>query len=478
MSSLIRYEDNSMRKAHRVDIPLFVIIDNIQYKILDWSLTGLSIKIVNKIEFIEDKKYNALLLLGMNEATISLKLTLKVANQKRDRAGFEYVDLSDKNRLLLRRYIELYLDGKLDQIDNVMAIYNEPDIPTVIQTPLSLDDDEKAGLEKSFRRKSFSSILLSLLLFSIIGAFLYYNFRYQLESIGVVDGNYKKIYPKKGGVIENIYVEEGDKVQESDVLADLDTKDLLYKIEILKSEKKRIQEQEKLGLKTTKVNKIVNRPKPDKEIIRIKQQMVSEALQAYKNAKIQFKNHLITRSDLQNIRRSYLSTKESYAFYKKQFQVDLTPTYEAPAKVINYKKMDLEIENKRRLLEDFRIFSPIDATVYNIYAEVGDKIKSSSALLTLWSHEVPRIICKVDEKDALKLKNGSSVEIIDELNNQKFSGVIKQISNLAIDKDHDIFEKNSENVVFVVIQPDESAKLLPPYSRVKVLFKRSFSFEI
>ncbi len=478
MSSLIRYEKNSMRKAHRVDIPIFVIIENVQYRVIDWSLTGLSIKVVNNIKFAPQKEYNSLLILGMNEATVSLNMKLKVVNQKRGRVGFEYINLSQKNRLLLRQYIELYLDGKLDQVDNVMAIYNEPDINTAIKAPLSLNDDEKTELERSFRRKSFSSILLALLLFSILGGILYYNFRYQLESIGVVDANYKKIYPNKTGVIENIYVKEAQSVKKSNILVDFDTKDLLYKIEILKSEKKNRQEQEKEQLKVVKINNKHTKPLPDREILKIKQQMVQESLQAYRNAQIQLKNHLITKSDLQNIKRSYLSAKESYAFYKKQYKSDTTPTYIAPIKVVNYKKMDLEIANKERMLEEFRIFSPIDATVYNIYAEVGDKVNSKEAIMTLWSHQVPRIICKVDEKDAIKLKNGSQVEIVDELNHQKFNGTIKQISNLAFDKESDIFGRSQEDGVFIVIEPEDRAKELPPYSRVKVLFKRSFNFEI
>ncbi len=478
MSSIIRYEENSMRKAHRVDVPIFVIIDNIQYRVIDWSLTGLSIKVINNVNFVHKKEYNSLLLLGMNEATISLSLTLKAVNQKRGRAGFEYVDLSEKNRLLLRRYIELYIDGKLDQVDSVMAVYNEPDISSAIKAPLRLNDHEKSELESSFRRKSFSSIIFSLLLLSILGGVLYYNLRYQLESIGVVDGNYKKIYPNKSGKIDKIYVKEGDRVKESDILVDFDTKDLLYKIEILKSEKKNRQEQEQEQRKVVKINSKKSKPLPDREIMRIKQQFVNEAFKAYKNAQIQLKNHLITKSDLQNIKRSYLSAKESYAFYKKQYTVDTSPSYVAPMKVVNYKKMDLEIANKERMLEEYRIFSPIEATIYNIYAEVGDKVNLKEAIMTLWSHEVPRIICKVDELEAIKLKNGSKVEIVDELNHQKFRGVIKQISNLAFDKESDIFGRNKEDGVFVVIEPEDRAKELPPYSRVKVLFKRSFNFEI
>ena len=477
----MRYEENSMRKAHRVDIPIFIIIDNTQYRVIDWSLTGLSIKVVSAVDFINAEEYASLLLLGMNEATVSLRLMLKVVNQSSDRVGFEYVNLSEKNRLLLRRYIELYLDGKLDQVDNVLAIYEEPDIPTVIQTPLSLNDSERSSLERSFKRKSLSSILLTFLLFSIIGGFLYYNFRYQLESIGIVDGNYKKIYPKKGGVIDAIYVKEGDVVKRSDILVDLDTKDLLYKIEVLKSEKKAKQKQE---IEDNKVNRAnsrnnrISRAKPDREIVRIKQQMVNESLQAYKNAKIQFENHLITRGSLQGIRRTYLSAKESYAFYKKQFKTNIVPNYEAPPKIVNYQKMDLEIANKQRLLEEFRLFAPLEGSVYNIYAEVGDKVNTKDAILTLWSHQIPRIICKVDEKQAIKLKNGSTVEIINDLNSRKFTGIIKQISNLAFDKNSDLFGLGNEGGVFVVIEPEEGAKELPPYSRVKVLFKRNFDFEI
>ena len=89
----------------------------------------------------------------MKEANISFNVNLKLIHKSGDKLGFEYEDISLKNKKVLRRYIELYFDGKLDETDTLVSTYEEPDIISAIHNPIKLNEYEKSKLESSFLRK-------------------------------------------------------------------------------------------------------------------------------------------------------------------------------------------------------------------------------------------------------------------------------------------------------------------------------------
>ena len=206
MPTHIQYEKNSMRKSHRISIPMKIHVNNTIYDSINWSLTGASIKAVNGESFLKEKLYDAVLMLGMKDATVSLKVQLKSVYEKDGVFGFEFVNLSDKNKKVLRRYLEFYLDGKLDNVDGLLSTFEEPELNSAILEPVKLSDNEKDGLEKSFFRKSLWAMLLSLFLLAAIATLVYQNLLYKFESAGTVERNYKKIYPLSSGIIDKIYV--------------------------------------------------------------------------------------------------------------------------------------------------------------------------------------------------------------------------------------------------------------------------------
>jgi multidrug resistance efflux pump len=472
MSLQLQYEKNSMRKSHRIEIPLKVYIQNNIYNVIDWSMTGLSIS-TKANSFIVDDFYDAVLLLGLKDATISIKIKLKCVYGKENRYGYEFNELSDKNRKMLRRYLEFYLDGKWDDMDELIGVYSEPDIGTALKEPVKLNDLEKSSLQKSFLRKSLSAVVFSFLLLLLIGATLFYNLRYTYEGVGIVEGNYKNIYAKHKGVLEKIYVKTGDRVKKDDILADINSEKILQQIKLLET------------IKKTKLKKIeadflyqnaTTAPQQDNsELLNLKKQMVNEAYKNYQNAKIQFNNHLITKTELLYFKNKFLESKESYALYKEKS----TNQKNSPAlvpKIYNIEETNLKIKNKKRLLEEYRIFSPQDGKVYEITAEVSDFISRDKPLLVLWTDNKPKIIASLEDKEAINIKIGSSVEIIDSLGEYKFKGIVKHITNKVLNMD--IKTEGVSNLVYVEIEPEDKSKVLPPKSVVKVLFKRTSWFEL
>jgi len=470
MSLQLQYEKNSMRKSHRIQFPLKVYIQNNIYYVNDWSMTGLSIK-TDDNSFIVNDFYDAVLLLGLKDATISIKVKLKCVYNNGDRYGFEFSELSGKNRKMLRRYLEFYLDGKWDDMDELIGVYSEPDIDTALKEPVKLNDLEKSSLQKSFLRKSLSAVLLSLFLLLLIGATLFYNLRYVYESVGIVEGNYKNIYPKHEGILEKIYVQIGDRVKKGDILADMNSEKILQQIKLLET----IKETKLKKIEADSLYQTTTTHKNSSELLTLKKQILNESYKNYQNAKIQFDNHLITKTELLYFKNKFLESKESYTLYKEKSTTQKNTHSSAP-KIYNIEETNLKIKNKKILLEEYRIFSPQDGKVYEITAEVSDFISRDKPVMVLWTDNRPKIIVSLDAKDAINIKIGLSVEIVDSLGEYKFKGIVKHITNKVLDMD--IKTDGMSNVVYVEIEPEERSKVLPPRSVVKVLFKRAFGFEL
>ena len=148
---------------------------------------------------------------------------------------------------------------------------------------------------------------------------------------------------------------------------------------------------------------------------------------------MQLSNHLITRADMRSIKKSYQDAKERYAFYKKQGVYQNNNSAQPLPRVINVEEVELKILNQKRLLEEYRLFSPVDGTVYEVNAEVGDRVSRRDPIIILWTHAKPQIIVTLSTYKAVDLRIGSKVEIVDSVENQIFNGVVKQINDLELD---------------------------------------------
>jgi multidrug resistance efflux pump len=453
MTTAPSFEQNSLRKSHRTTISLGAVIENRSYQVIDWSMTGLSVKLENDADFKVGNNYKSLLILNMKEANISFNVNLKLIHKSGDKLGFEYEDISLKNKKVLRRYIELYFDGKLDETDTLVSTYEEPDIISAIHNPIKLNEYEKSKLESSFLRKSIQAILYTLLLLGVLGALFYQKVLYKFDGIGVVEKNYELVYPKHSGVVEKIYVKERDKISTTSILADLNSDEVYYKVNLLENIKQSQQKEIKLLGKNDDL----------KTAVSLKKQLLDEYYKEYKNAKVQLSNHIITKPYFQNIKSKYLTTKERYTLLKKELN---DGNINSSIKVENIKDTELKIQNRKNSLEDYRVFSSVDGEIYEVLSKIGDKVDNKTALFTIWLDKTPLILAKIPLKSATDIRVGDKVTIIAN-SDEELDGIIERIESQSEDK------SDLENII-AYIKLDDSTKRLAPKSVVKVLFNRGF----
>ena len=128
---MLSKEPNYARKAQRVDLPLLVQINGKSYKAKDWSLSGVGILDL-EITFEKDRKIDCMLVLPLQDAHFSLPASIVIKNVRGNITGCEFADLAPRNKRVLRRFIELAIEGQLDNVEDLIAVYSEPVISPIM----------------------------------------------------------------------------------------------------------------------------------------------------------------------------------------------------------------------------------------------------------------------------------------------------------------------------------------------------------
>ena len=459
MSFVTKFEKNSMRKSYRTTIPLQVRLNGKTYSAIDWSLTGLALADL-QTNFAVGEKVTAVLVLPMHDAHISLQVKLCHEYTEKGRSGFSFVDLSEKSRSVLRRFIELAIEGEVDRVDDIVAIYEEPQVDTPIQTPVKLQEEEARALQTAFRKTSLRYTFFALFVLALAAGLLIYNFRYRYEGSGVVAGNDLKIFPQVTAVIDKIYVKEGDQVTPGMPLADLDSDDIIYKLSLLEIEKKR-----KLKMLSAAMQEHNRTVVAQTRMIRLMEQKVRKKRTYYLQMKKEFDAQLITAETLREAENAWLEAKLQLQ-KQKAAKETLSVEKKADTGKEDIEDLNVRIDFLKKQLAKYRLFAPVRATVYEIYVPQGQSASKNAPLMLLWTEDTPYISATIPTKYFSDIHTGSKVRIIDRLHDKVLNGEVFKTAEA------DPMQQNETYTVF--IRPLDQTVKLRPYQRVELLFEREW----
>ncbi|NPA28624.1 MAG: biotin/lipoyl-binding protein [Epsilonproteobacteria bacterium] len=480
----LTHEKNFKRKAHRVQVPLTVVIDRKSYTTSDWSMTGVGIKGLDR-SFSPDEEIDASLVLPLAEAKIEIPVTLAY---KSDRGGeekvkgFAFAKISERNRKVLKEFLEQAIEGRLDQTDTLLDICNEPVIDTPLKEPVVLADEEHESLKKTFQRRSLLFLAGALVLFLGIGVTVFYNTRYLHETVGTVTGNALRIKPAMAGTVREILVKEGQDVTRGTLLFLLDDRPIREKIAALQARLKEIEEalQEKASVPPA-VSAAPARPAVSPTLLKLIEELEAKyrrQQKALSDAERLFKNHLIDRKSYLAVKNGCEKTKIELLKAKSRLP-DRTITPSGPIqKPSNPTRMlgtitnlKLRIAEAKQELEKTRIYSPTDGKIFTVKAKRGERVGPSRPVLAIETENEPFVLCQIPSQIVAELHPGIEAEFFSPSRRKKFSGHIVSIGELAVDPGS---SENSEivyNLVPIKIVPDAPVRL-PLNERVKVWIHR------
>jgi multidrug resistance efflux pump len=455
---MISREANLPRKAMRVAIPLFVEIDGRNHAATDWSTTGVGLGDLDTLP-AEGQMVQARLSFPMLESTLLIPVQLVYRGIHDGVAGFEFHDLSPRNRRILRHYIELSLDGKLGDVDDIVAVAALPAAETPVHAPLTLQG-AGAALPPASRTRVFGAALLGLGVIAAAAGLVWYNLTYQLEGTGFVAGSIARVTANHDGQVARLLVQPGARVEANTPLFAVENPQLRNEVEAL--------EQQVAHLTTEQARLAGARRQAEAGLLNAMKRDFSDRERELANARKLFESGVITQRDMMVVADRVQGMRQDYL---RQVSESATHTQSIDASdVIN--RLRLELAAKKMLLarqEAERIVrAPVRGKVFQVDRQAGEFVAPHDAVVLLEADVTPSVLLRVPNDDALKLKMGMPATIYVPTEDRKYTANVSAIGLSAASANALVTQEGGFNETLVKIDFDDKRVRLPANARVNV----------
>jgi len=456
-------EPNYSRKAQRIDLPLLVQIDGRTYKTKDWSLAGVGILDLD-LPFEMDKNIDCRLILPLEGANFVLSAAIVMKNKRGNIIGCEFIDMAPKNKRVLRRFIELAIEGSIDNVEDFIAAYSEPAFETPIGEALALEEKEAVKIKKTFVKKSLAFIFVGAVIALVIAYTTVYNLQYKIFSTGVVTGSFIRVTANDSGILDKIHVGVHDIVDPGLVLFDMVPAEDAGR-------------GGSAGISITDAaaeNRHGFTPYVSEVVGALKERAQSKQRE-YKDAVTLYGQRLITLKDYNQVYNNYLQAKVAYQHEKERVDLEnqrrrdkLEPLRNS---IRTVKTPSSEAEEVPPLL---RRTASIEGTVYRIEHNEGEFVHPGDTVMVLATHEKPFVILKLHSRDIYKVKINDHARIYSKYNDISYRGKVTQIGYAAVNANATISQETSLNESLVKIEFLDDKIDFPLNTRVEVRIRRDF----
>jgi len=463
--SMLTREFNYMRKSQRVDIPLLVQIGEHLYQTADWSMTGVGV-IGFKEEIEPGTQLDGKLILPIVAASITINVKIICRNVREDKVGFEFADISNNHKRVLRHYIELSIEGKLDNIEDLFSDFTAPDIETPIKEALNITEEEQTSLLRKFRSRAFLTLFAGIVLLGYISFTLLYNFIFVHQAVGVASGDLVQIPASTNGTLKKNYVAVGDQVHVNDILFDINEEDLLSD---LKKNKEQIEQQTKLLEKldeSTAAKKASN-------LLELLKEEYEKKDREYKNAAELYAKNIISIKDYQFVENSLSSAKINYIRELESRERSQGLSEEKKSVLnLNLEALKTERTRLRKQLEELRIKSPINGVVFTVDHFSGEYLSSNDIVVTLATRQNPFILFKLPSIQSGKTRLGMKAKVYSYETGKSYEGIVSSIGYSAINPRSTLLQEVSLDQTVIKVDLIGNDIEIPLNSRVQVWVKK------
>ncbi|MBC5785698.1 HlyD family efflux transporter periplasmic adaptor subunit [Ramlibacter sp. USB13] len=451
-------EANLPRKAMRVAIPLFVEIDGKSHAARDWSTTGVGLGDLERVPQ-EGELVQARLSFPMLESTLLIPVQLVYRGEHEGVAGFEFKDLSPRNRRILRHYIELSLDGKLGDVDDIVAVAALPAAETPVGAPLTLQGAQQV-LPRPSRARAFGAALLGLGVIAAAAGIVWYNMTYQLEGTGFVSGSIARVTANHEGQVARLLVQPGSRVEANMPLFAVENPQLRNEIDAL--------EQQVAALSAEQARLSGARRQAEAGLLQAIRRDYAQREQELATARGLLQQGVITERDMLVVADRVQGLRQDYL---RQVAEGATRTQSIDSSdVVN--KLKLELAAKKVLLarqEVERVVkAPVRGKVFQVDRQAGEFVSAQDPVVLLEADVTPSVLLRVPNDDALKLKLGMPATIYVPYEDRKYSATVSAIGLAAASASAAATQEGGLNETLVKIDFADKGVRLPANARVNV----------
>jgi multidrug resistance efflux pump len=462
---MISREANLPRKAMRVAIPLFVEINGTRYPARDWSTSGVGLTDIAKLPAVGEV-LQAMVSFPLLESTLVIPVEMTYRGQHDSVCGFEFKDLSPRNRRLLRHYIELSLEGKLGDVEDIVAAAAFPATAAAAQAPLTLGSGPLAGggmpaLQQSPRRgRVVGSVLAGLAVLAAGAGIVWYNLTYQLEGTGFVGGSIARVTANNVGQVGKLLVEAGARVEPGTPLFTIENPTLRNEIEAL--------EQHMAQLVADQARLTVARRRAEAGVLSSMQRDWAEREAELANARKLFESGAITQRDVMQVASRVQDLRVNYL---RQVAEGATRT-QTLDNSDSIARLRLDLASKKVLLArqeaERTVRAPVRGKVFTIDRQPGEFVTANLPVVLLEADVTPSVFLRVPNDDAVKLKLGMPAQVYVASEDRKYSASVSGVGLSAASAAVPVTQEGGLNETLVKLDFTDKKVRLPANSRVNV----------
>ncbi len=224
--------------------------------------------------------------------------------------------------------------------------------------------------------------------------------------------NQYEVYSTVNGIIDTIYVSEGDTIHKGDVL--LSISNTVQRIN---------KENAQLAAGLSDLNANQGKLREAKSQIEVSQlKMQNDSLQFVRQSNL-WKKQIGSKVDLENTELNYQNSKSAYL----SALINYTDLKRQLAFNSAQSKKNLQITNQ--LENDFKIRSEIDGLVYSINKSKGDLVNLQTLIAVVGDAKDFILEMQVDEYDILQIRKGQTVMVtLESYKGQVFEAKVSKIN--------------------------------------------------
>lgn len=310
--------------------------------------------------------------------------------------------------------------------------------------------------------KIYIPLTLVLIIVIIAGVFWYKDYSSYIKTDDAyVASDVISVSPKILGRISHVYFEEGDSVKEGELLAEIDSTDLLaQKQQILATKAQSIA-----GKSQTEASYSLS-----KKNIVIAQIGLDKSKEDFERAKLQFNAGVITKEQFDHLKKGLETSQAQLEAAKAQVDVSKSLINSADA-AVNSANAQIGVINTQ--LRNTKLFAPITGVVAKRWLLAGDIVQPGQSIFTINNERKLWIQIFLEETNLESLSIGQQVKFtLDAYPNEVFTGKIftlasttaSQFSLIPPSNASGNFTKITQRVgIKISIDGTESGKKLSDY---------------
>lgn len=462
---MISREANLPRKAMRVAIPLFVEIDGCRHAARDWSTSGVGLTDVAEVPAVGEV-LQAKVSFPLLESTLVIPAELVYRGEHGGVRGFEFKDLSPRSRKLLEQYIELWLEGKLGDAEDIVAAAALPAAAAGAQAPLTLGSGVPAhgssmpALHSPRRARVAGTVLAGLAVLAAGAGIVWYNLTYQLEGTGFVAGSIARVTANNVGQVGKLLVEPGARVEPGTPLFTIENPTLRQEIEAL--------EQHLAQLLADQARLAAARRRAEAGVLSSMQRDWAEREAELANARKLFESGAITQRDVMQVASRVQDLRVNYL---RQVAEGATRT-QALANSDSIARLRQDLASKKVLLArqeaERTVRAPVRGKVFTIDRQPGEFVTANLPVVLLEADVTPSVFLRVPNDDAVKLKLGMPAQVYVASEDRKYAATVSGVGLSAASAAVPVTQEGGFNETLVKLDFTDRKVRLPANSRVNV----------